>query len=216
MKLRSYSRLLALSLAVVSGIVIAWGPAGAQGAARERETGTLTFTPQLNGRPGASTPINHALKGTIFDASSPGASASCSSAGCSAYAQMYLESVVCPRTAGSTCTYQITIQSQNHAGSNDGKLGEEGLYQFLVDGVAPTPGPVASSCACYTWSGASRLFSLPIRGTSYAVTATVTNNSANQAHSIAVNIGCSETHGNISGCFAGSGFANLSIATYTP
>ncbi len=116
MKLRSYARLLALSFVVVSGIVIAWGPAGAQGAARERETGTLPFTPQLNGRPGASTPINHVLKGTIFDAGSPGASASCSSAGCSAYAQMYLESVVCPRIAGATCTYQITIQSQNHAG----------------------------------------------------------------------------------------------------
>jgi hypothetical protein len=110
----------------------------------------------------------------------------------------------------------VTIQSQNNAGSNDNTVGEEGVYQFLVDGVAPTPGPVGSSCSCYTWSGASRNFSFAIRGTSYAVTATVTNTTANQVHSIAVNIGCSEIQGKTSGCFANTGFANLGVATYTP
>jgi hypothetical protein len=214
MKIGSYASLVALTVMLVSGLVIVRGLANAQGRAHERQPGILT--PQDAERSAPASPVNHVLKGTIFDTSSPGASASCSSAGCSAYAPIYSESVVCPKPVGATCTYQITIQSQNNAGSNDHTLGEQGEYQFLVDGVAPTPGPVDSTCACYTWSGSSRQFSLPVRGTSYAVTATVKNTTASQPHSIGINIGCIEVHGNTSGCFAGSGFANLSIATYAP
>jgi hypothetical protein len=184
-------------------------------SARVRESGVPTpLASEQTTAPSAL--VKHVLKGTYFDASSPGASASCGSAKCSAFAPIYLENIVCPGVVGAKCTYQITIQSQNRAGSNDGTLGEEGVYQFFVDGAAPNPGPVSASCACYAWSGASQKFSLPIRGTSYAVTATVTNATANQSHSIAVNIGCNEVHGNASGCFAGSGFANLSVAVYAP
>ena len=215
MNLGSHARFVVVTVVLVSGIVIARGPARAQDDAPERASGALT--PQAGGRSTApSSPAKHILLGTFFDASSPGASASCSSATCTAYAPMYLEAVVCPKAAGLTCTFQVTIQSQNNAGSNDGKFGEEGVYQFLVDGSAPIPGPVGSGCACYTWSGASRQFSLTIRGTSYAVTATVTNTTASQSHSIGVNIGCHEVHGDTTGCFAGSGFANLNIAMYAP
>ena len=197
-----------VAVALLVGVTVIAG-------ARVRESGVLT--PLSSGQIAApSALVKHVLKATYFDASSPGASASCSSANCSAFAPIYLENIVCPKLAGAACTYQITIQSQNRAGSNDGTLGEEGVYQFFVDGAAPTPGPVSASCACYTWSGASQKFSLPVRGTSYAVTATVTNTTANQSHSIAVNIGCNEIQGNASGCFAGSGFANLSIAVYAP
>jgi hypothetical protein len=214
MKIGSRSRSVAFAVVLVSGIVIARGSASAQTSGRQ---GSGFLGTQPAGRSAASAPlVKHLLKGTFFDTSSTGASASCSSAGCTAYAPISSESIVCPKLAGGTCTYQVTIQSQSIAGSNDNTKGEEGVYQFLVDGVAPNPGPVGAGCACYTWSGSSRQFSLTVRGTSYAVTATVKNTIDNQSHSIGVNIGCNEVQGNTSGCFAGSGFANLSIATYTP
>ncbi len=197
MELRSCARFFVLASVLASSLGIMKGTGTAQTAAPDAL-------------------IKHVLKATYFDASSPGASASCGSAGCSAFASIYAESIACPQPAGATCTYQITIQSQSRAGSNDGKFGEEGVYQFFVDGATPQPGPVSASCSCYTWSGGSQKFSLPVRGTSYAVTATATNATAGQSHSIAVNIGCNELHGNASGCFAGSGFANLSISVYAP
>ena len=197
MELRSCARFVVFAVVLVISFGIMKGTATAQSVA------PIALT-------------KHVLKATYFDASSPGVSASCGSAGCSAFASIYTESVACPQAAGTTCTYQITIQSQSRAGSNDGKLGEEGVYQFFVDGATPNPGPVSASCSCYTWSGASQKFSLPVRGTSYAVTATVTNATAGQSHSIAVNVGCNELHGNVSGCFAGSGFANLNISVFAP
>jgi hypothetical protein len=195
----------------VCGVAISPDFASAQSAFRERGTPTR----QASGQVPASL-TKHVLKATYLDTFSSVASASCSSAGCSAYAPIFSESIACPKPAGGQCTYQVTIQSQNNAGSNDNSVGEEGVYQFFVDGVAPNPGPVGSSCSCYTWSGASRNFSFSIRGTSYAVTSTVTNTTNNESHSIAVNIGCSEIQGNTSGCFANTGFANLGVATYTP
>ena len=215
MKLRSYPGCVALAVILIGGVVIDKGPANAQSTAGRQESGVLN--PLATGGSAAPAPlVKHVLVATFFDTTSPGASASCNSVGCSAYAPIYLEKIICPRASGATCTYQITIQSQNAAGSNDGTVGEEGVYQFLVDGKAATPGPLGAGCACYTWSGAGNGASLPIRGTSYSVTATVTNSSANQSHSIKVNIGCNELNANNSGCFAASGFANLSVATYGP
>jgi hypothetical protein len=197
MKLGPYVRLVALTAVLVNGFLMLTHQAYAQNSLGERQPATLTSRDV--GRSDAPGPTNHILKGTIFDTTSPGAAASCSSANCSAYAPIYVENVPCPAAAGATCTFQITIQSQNVAGSNDGKLGEQGEYQFFVDGTPPTPGPVDSSCACYTWSGSSHLFSLSVRAVSYAVTATVTNTTSKQSHSIAVNLGCIEGHGNKSG-----------------
>ena len=196
---------------VLCGSVISSEVANAQSVFRGRGTPTR----QAGGQVPTSL-TKHVLKATYLDTFSSVAAATCSSASCIAFAPIFSESIACPRPAGGQCTYQVTIQSQNNAGSNDNSVGEEGLYQFFVDGITPSPGPVASSCSCYTWSGASRNFSFPIRGTSYAVTATVTNATANESHSIAVNIGCSEAQGNASGCFANTGFANLAVATYTP
>ena len=118
-----------------------------------------------------------------------------------------------PRCRRTKCTFQVTIESQNQVGSNDlpANPGEEGLYLFLVDGLAPSPGPTDGS-GFYAWSifqGASA-----ITGTSYAVTAKVANTSANQVHSIVVGIGCNEILGDSTGCFGAAGFSNLQIARY--
>jgi hypothetical protein len=209
MRLASNTRFV--TFAMIAVVVFAVSAANGQ----NNSQGPGMLAPRAGAAP-AVTATRHLPIGTLFDASSPGAAASCSSAGCSAFASIYSETVTCPRSAGATCTFQVTIHSQVNAGSNDSTLGEEGVYQFLVDGAAPTPGPVGNACSCFAWSGSSRQFSLPIRAASYAVTATVTNTTNNQAHPIAVNIGCNEVHGNASGCFANSGFANLSITTYVP
>lgn len=215
MKLGSLAVSIVFPMALIIAIVAASVGARAQNSSKGRGFGVPARQSEVQTVvPAALT--KHVPKGTFFDTSSSGASAFCGTAGCFAFAPIYLESIVCPRPAGAMCTYQITIHSQSNAGSNDKTMGEEGVYQFLVDGAAPSPGPVANGCACYAWSGASRQFSLTVRGTSYAVTATVTNTTSSQVHSIAVNIGCNEIQGNTSGCFAGSGFANLAIATYFP
>lgn len=201
-------------VAVLTRLAIPANYASAQDGLREHGTPAQQAAQQSEA-PASLT--KHVLKATYFDTSSSIAAASCSSAGCIAFAPIFSESIVCPLPAGKNCTYQVTIESQNNAGSNDLSIGEEGLYQFLVDSTSPNPGPVSPPpCSCYTWSGSSRNFSFATRGTSYAVTATVTNTAANQPHSIAVSVGCSETQGNASGCYANTGFANLSIATYTP
>jgi hypothetical protein len=156
----------------------------------------------------------HTLKGTYFDTGG-GITASCSSSGCIATATVFNESIKCPALAGKTCTFQITIESQGHVGGNSGSTGEDGFYQFLVDGVAPSPGPTDSS-GLYSWSALQPVNSLANIGTSYAVTATVRNTVANQVHSITQGIGCEELAGDPNGCSATQGFSNFQIAVTTP
>jgi hypothetical protein len=156
----------------------------------------------------------HVLKASYFDTSSSAVTASCSFSFCTATATVFNESIKCPVVAGKTCTFQITIESGNTVVGNSGTINEEGVYQFLVDGVAPSPGPTDGS-GLYLWTSAQPIFGA-VFGTSYAVTATVRNTVANQAHSITEGIGCFEVTGDASGCSATQGFSNFQIAVTTP
>jgi hypothetical protein len=123
-----------------------------------------------------------------------------------------------PVEKGESCTFQITIESQNAVGPNDSLTnGEDGLYQFNVDGAAPSPGPVDTTegCNCYDWSRSYQPFYEQLIGASYAVTATVTNTTNRQKHSVEVGIGCYESQGDSAGCSAWVGLANLQVAVYT-
>ena len=42
--------------------------------------------------------------------------------------------VICPQPAGATCTFYVHLETQASVTAND-----TGVFQFLVDGVAPSP-----------------------------------------------------------------------------
>jgi hypothetical protein len=130
-------------------------------------------------------------------------------------ANVLLEHIKCPGAIGTKCVFQITISSQNQVGSNDlpANPSEEGLYQFLVDGTPPSPGPTLVG-GFYLWTLLQAASS--ISAVSTAVTGSVTNSAANQVHSISVGISCNEVNGDNTGCFESTQFANLQIARYQP
>ena len=142
---------------------------------------------------------------------------SCTSGGCiSTTADIFGQQVVCPGEKGASCTFQITIESQSVVGSADNVNAEVGRCMFLVDGVAPIPGPVSPPpFNSYTFTAGGNNPGVWL-GSSYSVTANVKNTTSwNQKHPIAVGIQCAETQSNSSGCYAMAGQSNLQVAVYT-
>jgi|SRR5580658_3065428 hypothetical protein len=166
---------------------------------------------------GPKTLVKHVLSGTYYDASSSGATASCDTADCVATANMYTESIACPGAVDVKCTYEVNIAALTSVSQNGGS-GYEGLYQFLIDGAAPTGGGTDSN-GFYAWGepGAPPLTS------AFSVTSQVKNASANQLHSIVVNLGCSANNSGGGGCDASAGlaidprgFASLTVRVLKP
>jgi hypothetical protein len=175
--------------------------------------GTSVAEVEVNAPPPAATAlVAHALKASYFDAAA-GNVASCGSLNCSASVTMFNESIKCPAVAGNTCTFQIAIASGVQVAGNSGGLGEEGRYQFLVDGAAPSSGTDPSGF--YEWSinepNSGALF-----GTSSSVAGRIKNTVSSQAHTVAVNLGCLEIGRDSQGCVAVANFPSLHIAVFTP
>ena len=206
---------VAAALAVVVGSVVVLG---SRAAAQDSQSEGALGSPARRAVAGAAAPAisNHTLTGTFFDVNAAGATAACGSAFCSATpVNLFLEHIKCPGAIGTKCVFQITISSQNQVGSNDlpANPSEEGLYQFLVDGKPPSPGPTLVG-GFYLWTLLQAASS--ISAVSTAVTGSVTNSAANQVHSISVGISCDEVNGDSTGCFESTQFANLQIARYHP
>lgn len=162
--------------------------------------------------PTAKALVAHALKASYFDAAALGTVASCGALNCSASVTMFNESIKCPAVAGNTCTFQIAIASGVQVAGNSSGLGEEGVYQFLVDGAPPSSG---TGSGFYEWSinepNSGALF-----GTSSAVAGKVKNTVSGQAHTVTVNLGCFELGRDSQGCVAVANFPSLHIAVFTP
>jgi hypothetical protein len=180
--------------------------------------------PKANAQPQASKSPNNGKPLTLWGSflyTNFNISASCDSEDCSAFTPMFNEEVVCPVGEGESCTFQITIESENHVGSNETTplYGESGQYQFNVDGAAPSPGLVGMFpyiCPnCYEWMY-STVYADAYIGTSAAVTATVTNTKGWQKHSVEVGIGCEEQESDSTGCHVLTTLANLQVAVYVP
>ena len=158
------------------------------------------------GNPVAPPPSNAVLNGrklisSVFETNSTGVSDSCGTSGCTAVKSLLpTVNLPCPGAVGQTCTFSIHVESPNQISDVD-----QGLYRFLVDGVPPTPGPVANG-GFYKFVESDPNSSDTQPG-SAAVVAVVTNNAANQVHHATVSFGCKDITGD--GCFA---FAALSIA----
>jgi hypothetical protein len=154
----------------------------------------------------------HVANGAYFDASSPGVSLTCNGSAnppCRGdeVANLYTESIVCPGAANVKCTFEVDIAAQTNVSG-----GWLGLYQFLIDSAIPTGGGTDSS-GFYEWEsgGAAGAYT-----SAYSVSSQVENTSANEAHSIVVNFGCSHIADPSSSCSASSGFASLTVRVYKP
>lgn len=166
----------------------------------------------VNTAPRVLTP--HTLKASYFDATPLGLVASCGSLNCSASTTMFNESVKCPALAGKKCTFQVAIASDVQVAGNSGAFYETGDFQFLIDGTAPNSGGT-DQFGFYPWElnapNSGALF-----GTSSGISGTVKNTVANQAHTIVVNLGCSDNGRDSQGCVAVANFPSLHIAVLTP
>jgi hypothetical protein len=146
------------------------------------------------------------LKNTTFQVTTVALQVICSTANCSATAGLFGPlSVVCPGAAGATCTYDITVRTQTFI-----TPGDEGFYKFLVDGIAPLPGPTVNS-GQYPFDSLDN--SPPFTTSSVATVAKVKNATSNQAHSVLVKVGCI---GDSDGCFAQVGFGSVRIDVFQP
>ena len=115
--------------------------------------------------------------------------------------------IACPQPAGATCTYYVHLETQASVSAND-----TGIFEFLVDGGAPSPGPTDVR-GFFAWDTADPN-STVMQARSYAIVAHVTNSKDNQSHSVEAEFGCLDLTGD--GCSATMGLANMSIALYMP
>jgi hypothetical protein len=153
------------------------------------------------------------LRSIYSDSGSGGTFASCAAAGClSPSSAIYSYNITCPAAIGRTCTYDIQIAGQVETGGNSIVAGENGLYQFLVDGAIPTGGGTDFS-GYYHWQLFGPEFST---ATAYSVHSQVKNSVLNQAHNITVYLACQDVIGDGAGCFASAGFQTLVIRVWTP
>jgi len=212
MKEKTLCFVMVLAVSLVNVLVVST-PAGAQDNPLAGRVGVLAHREGAGASPAVIS--NHTLTGTFFDVSG-GGTAFCTSGNClSPSFTVFSEKITCPGVGGHHCTFQITIAAKNQVGSNDlpRNPGENGVYQILVDGVPPVPGPTDSLGYAPIVVGES---ASPAIGSSYSVTAEVTNLSPNQVHSIFVGVACQEILNDSSGCFEQTGFDNLQIARYRP
>jgi hypothetical protein len=219
-------RLSKKGIVIVGVFVVVWVVMRVSGVPAKPQAGppsrggvhTANVQPQTDITPKSPKPLS--LWGTVLDTNS-NVTASCSSEGCSAFSPVFEEEIACPGGVGESCTFQITIESENQVGSGDSKNGESGQYRFTVDGAAPSPGPVGVYPStwwcpnCYEWMYSDSYYGVSI-GTSYAVTANVTNTAHWQKHSVEVDIGCQEQFSNSSGCSVLLMLANLKVEVYAP
>jgi hypothetical protein len=196
---------LALVLAV---LVISTVPAKTQ----ERVVKAYAGRPMPNQETPQEQPLvvtNKHVGNTTYYASSNGATASCGTAFCIATpANIFTQSIQCPGAIGVKCTFEVDVAGQHSVFP----AGEDGLYQFLIDGAIPTGGGTDGS-GFYAWEifGAGGEYT-----SAYSVTSQVQNTVASQFHSVVVNIGCQDIEGNAGGCSDTAGFTNLTIRQFKP
>jgi hypothetical protein len=172
---------------------------------------TLFLLVLLASNANAGALLNRTLKSTSFQTQDAMVLAACIANACTTPAIFSpAMNVTCPAKAGKTCTYYIHLESQVQVTPQD-----TGLFYFLVDSAAPTPGPTGTD-GSFAWLTSDPDSNLTdhVEIKSHTVAATVTNSSLNQTHAIEVRIGCANGTGNP--CEARSGFASVEVKVFTP
>jgi hypothetical protein len=206
---RSYQSLR--SVFAVSLVLLAVGGMPYRLAAQAREVAKSIPTSRPDPRSTSSANLgNRALVSTALRTNSMPMTVSCTPALCENLGVFFFPSVAtikCPAAAGGTCTYYVHLETQASVSALD-----SGVFQFLVDGAAPSPGPT-DIFGFFTWDAADPNSAI-MKARSYAVVAQASNSFSNQGHTIEVQFGCIDATGD--GCSASIGFASLSIGLYTP
>jgi len=144
----------------------------------------------------------HTQKGTFFETSD--SVFVISSNGTVVQKLFPVAKIVCPALASKSCTFYVHVETATTASISVGQ------FKFLVDGVAPTPGPTDPSGFVIFSAGVND----ETEAFSYAVVGKVTNSVDNQSHTIEVDLGC--TSGGIITCQVGAGAATLRIDLFQP
>jgi hypothetical protein len=173
---------------------------------------TLLFT-----APRASSQVtlqNRVLAYTDFQTQRNPVTASCSTVNCFAPPQRIVPRLnpICPGPLNATCTFYIHLESQDLNLSTR----DTGLFQFMVDGAIPIPGPT-DPLGFFQWNNNEATSpTVAPASHSYAVVARVVNSvTANQAHPIDVSVSCFDFNANAV-CSVTSGLSSLEVNVYTP
>jgi hypothetical protein len=176
----------------------------------------LAVTFALSSVPQANAAVSHILKATAFE-TAVNVNANCNVLNCvSPAVPMFAPlNYKCAGAIGVTCTFYIHLETDD-ALSN----GDMGIFQFLVGGVPPLPGPTFPGPVLpggdFIWDNADPASAIAVpHSHSYAVTATVTNTIANEVWPIVVNLAC-QSNADPAGCTATTFLANLEVGAYTP
>jgi len=195
--MKIHSRIIAVA-GITAALILAAGTLNAQAGAE-----TSAHAASVNIK-------NVTLVSTTFRTNVGPVTVACSFAACEnlgVFLTPSLLNITCPQPAGATCTFYVNLQTQASVTPND-----SGIFEFLVDGVAPRPGPTDIH-GFFAWDTADPN-STVMQARSYAVVARVTNSKANQSHGVEAEFGCIDLTGD--GCSATMGPANMSIGLFTP
>jgi hypothetical protein len=169
---------------------------------------TLVAALSASAQSGTVNLTNRTLQRTTFQAGS-GAPLQpiCSTQRCGAKVIAFTRPIGCPVSAGKTCTFYLHLESQIAVTPWD-----LAYLRFLVDGATPVPRQTDPDGYVFIVSSDPNSGAFVAR--SYAVIAKVKNTTANQLHSIEVDIGCDDLTDD--GCFAVMDGRTLSTGVYTP
>jgi hypothetical protein len=172
---------------------------------------SLTVVPKANAGPIVLP--NRTLVNTWFETNNVRVTATCPTAGCMSPNVPLFPAlpIVCPVAAGGTCTFYIHLETNDLL-----TISDEGMFQFLVGAVPPNPGPTLPG-GYFVWDNRDPNSSIAFPFShSYAVTAIVTNTTANEAWPVAVSLSCIDNAGTPAGCKTATLLSNLEVGVYLP
>jgi hypothetical protein len=172
------------------------------------------FMPAMNAQTVIS---NESLVSTTFVVNKTNSTSACSGGGCIAKPVPMFKpiQVTCPAAIGKTCTLNITLDAKTYInGCTSGcNGGDEGRYQFLVDGEAPMPGPTDRQ-GFYIFS----IYGAAFYNTRVSYPASVVGrvtNSRSKDHKIEVNVSCTDAS-QLSYCEATAHWSTMRIDVFEP
>jgi hypothetical protein len=175
----------------------------------------VALTPQSGAQ--TVTISNEKLVSTTFVVARTNTMASCQGEGCVAKPVPMFKPihVICPAAIDNSCTLNITLDAHAGINSDEDVLGDEGRYQFLVDGAAPVPGPTDGGF--YTFSAYSGGFQSSF-DTRQSYSASVVGrviNSRSKEHKIEVSVSCKDVS-LLGGCSATTHYSTMRIDVFEP
>ncbi|MBA3916406.1 MAG: hypothetical protein H0X25_21690 [Acidobacteriales bacterium] len=167
---------------------------------------------------GAQTIIsNEALQTTTFIVSKTPVTETCSEIGCFVRADVVGPVTIhCPVDIGKTCTFHINLSAQTNVST-----GDLGYYQFLVDGIAPSPSQTDSFGYYPFLNHVSSIGAPPpyytAQNVSIGLIASVTNTDS-QDHTLLLGFACRDTpHSYQPGiCRISSNLVEVRLDTFLP